>query len=120
MKVVMVSQSGTVVSSESRGVIRKTVSPVRRETYHGALELLNSPYYSDPMILGWPLIFIGLAIVGGISAWTGRMRVAWAVAFVMTAIAVLAINTIGLYLAPPAFLLLISVILLQRSRAQTQ
>jgi hypothetical protein len=57
----------------------------------------------------------GLALVGGIGAWTNRTPLIWVAALVLTGLAIVGMWSIGLFIAPATLFLLGDAFLSQRA-----
>lgn len=114
MKISVSSGGGSGVATESEGVIAETTNPVTHETFHGVLEYANETPVDVAWIV-WPLLIVGIALLGGAAAWTDRTVLVWVSAFALLGIAVLGAMTIGIYAAPAALLALGSAVLLHAS-----
>ncbi|NEU57869.1 hypothetical protein [Halorussus sp. MSC15.2] len=76
--------------------------------------LLSAGPRADVFFTGWVLVAVGLALVGGISAWTNRTPLVWVAALALTGLSVVGMWSIGLFLVPAALLLLGSAALSHR------
>ncbi|MFC4448981.1 hypothetical protein [Halorussus aquaticus] len=76
--------------------------------------LLSAGPRADVFFTGWVLVAVGLALAGGIGAWTNRTPLVWVAALLLTGLSVVGMWSIGLFLAPAALLLLGSAVLSQR------
>jgi len=71
---------------------------------------------ADPALFFWSLFLLGVALVGGYGAWTATRWLVWVTALALLALSVLAIASIGLFVAPAALLFLLAAILLHTDR----
>jgi hypothetical protein len=78
-----------------------------------AIFLLFPAPLSDVFFTGWVLFSVGLAVVGWVSARSNRVSLVWVTALLMTALAVLGMWSIGLFIAPEALCLLLAGAFLQ-------
>lgn len=68
--------------------------------------LLAPDPLSDVFFAGWVLVAVGLAVVGGVAAWTDRTPLLWVAALSLAALSVVGMWSIGFLVAPAALLLL--------------
>lgn len=68
---------------------------------------------ADVFFAGWVLVAVGLAAVGGVAAWTTRTPLVWAAALLLTALSIVGMWSLGLFVAPAAACLLAAALLLQ-------
>lgn len=66
--------------------------------------LLPNPL-ADAFFAAWVVGSVLLALVGGVAAWTNRTPLAWVAALLLTALSIVAITSIGLFVAPSAVFL---------------
>lgn len=77
--------------------------------------LLPDPL-ADVFFAAWVLAAVGLAAVGGLAAWTARTALVWLAGLLLSALAVVGIWSIGLFVAPAAVCLLAAATCLQFDR----
>jgi hypothetical protein len=74
---------------------------------------------ADVFFAGWVLVAVGLAVVGGVAAWTNRTPLAWAAALLLTGLSIAGMWSIGLFVAPAAVFLLVAALLSQLAGTRT-
>lgn len=75
------------------------------------IDYLFGAEHADPALFYWSLFLIGIALVGGYGAWTGKRFVVWAVALPFVVLSLLSM-AIGVLVVPVALLFLASGVLL--------
>jgi len=70
---------------------------------------------ADAFFAAWVLLGVGLSLLGAAGAWTNRPSLVWAAALSLTALSVVGMWSIGLFVAPAAALLLGAALLSRRS-----
>lgn len=75
------------------------------------IDYLFGAEHADPALFYWSLFLIGIALIGGYGAWTGKRFVVLVVALPLLVLSLLSM-AIGLLVAPVALLFLASGILL--------
>lgn len=91
----------------------ETVSPdgTRQTGTTSGIDYLFGAEHADPALFYWSLFLIGIALLGGFGAWTGKRFVVWAVAVPLLVLSFFS-TAIGLLVAPTAILFLASGLLL--------
>lgn len=67
--------------------------------------LLPDPF-TDVFFAGWVLFSVGIAIIGGVGAWTNRTPIVWLAALLLGGLSILGMWSIGPFIAPAALLML--------------
>ncbi|WP_227378095.1 hypothetical protein [Haladaptatus halobius] len=81
-----------------------------------AIYLLLPNPLADAFFAGWVLVSVILSLVGGIAAWKQWTPLVWVVALLMTALSIMGVWSIGLFIAPAALFLFGAAILSYRAR----
>lgn len=68
---------------------------------------------ADAFFAGWVVVAVGVALVGGIAAWTDRRAPLWVAALALTALAIVGMWSLGFLIAPAALCLLLAAVLAQ-------
>lgn len=77
--------------------------------------LLLPPPLADAFFAAWVLFAVGLALLGAVGAWSERPVLVWAAALALTALSVVGMWSIGVFVAPAAALLVGSALLSRRA-----
>lgn len=85
-----------------------------------ATVLLVPDPLADVLFAGWVLSSVGIAVVGGIGAWTNRTPIVWLAAILLTGLSILGMWSIGLFIAPAALLLLGAAVFSHLSRPREE
>jgi hypothetical protein len=112
-KISVSSSSADGLATES-GTVQESTVRTTHETFHGLLAYASETP-SDVLLVAWPLLIAGIALLTGAAAWTDRPPLVWVGALVLLGISVLGAMTIGFYAAPAAFFALASAVLLSAS-----
>lgn len=83
-----------------------------------AIYLLLPNPLADAFFAGWVLVSVILTLVGGIAVWTNRTPLVWVAALLLTALSIVGMWSIGLFIAPAALFLLGAALLSQRASPQ--
>ncbi|WP_227380332.1 hypothetical protein [Haladaptatus halobius] len=80
-----------------------------------AIYLLLPNPLADAFFAGWVLVSVILSLVGGIAAWKQWIPLVWVAALLMTALSIVGMWSIGLFIAPAALCLLGAALLSSRA-----
>lgn len=83
-----------------------------------AVSLLFPNPLADAFFAAWVVGSVLLALVGGVAAWTNRAALAWVAALLMTALSIVAITSLGFFVAPSAVFLLGAALLTRRTESR--
>lgn len=75
------------------------------------VDYLFGAEHADPALFYWSMFLIGISLIGGYGAWTGKRLLVWVVALPLLVLSLLSM-AIGLLVAPAALLFLASGVLL--------
>ena len=57
---------------------------------------------ADAFVAGWMVLCIGLALLGGLGAWTNRTPLVWVAAILLLALSIIGMWSVGFLIAPAA------------------
>lgn len=78
-----------------------------------AVALLYPTPLADVFFAAWVVVAVGLAVLGGVAAWTRRTPLVWVAGLLLAALSIAGMWSIGGLIAPSAILLLVAAVVLQ-------
>lgn len=118
---ITVHSGGGTGSATQDGVVQERTITTTETVYHGLVSMVSDSTMADPIVLVWPIAVAVIAVFGGVAA-RKRHRVAlWASVLALSAIAVLGMLSIGIFVVPAAVAMLLAAVFLEtESHGETE